>query len=563
MYKLHNNKDINRTLNHVVKQITKLTETQLKHIQNLTRIGESLSSETNLDKIFNLILREAIAITNADAATIYRVGDDQMFLEFAIVYNKTLNINLASSDKPVTWQSIPLFDDKGKPRLDHIVTNVYHKKRLLCFEDVYETKNFDISGTKSIDEANNYRSKSMLTIPLKNHEDEVLGIIQIINVMDRPGHVVPFTKEQIISLKSLASQAAIAMSNRKLINDLESLLMQFMYSIAKAIERKSKYSSAHITKVAMITDMIANKINESKTGKFSHFSFSQNELKELFMAGLMHDIGKIVTPVYIMDKSTKLETITDRIHLVKLRFELFKKALSLHKNDKGETTTVRLARKWYPDKPPLDFKELLSNLNKDMSFLKQVNLGSESLTDEQKKRITNIGKIEFAYNGEEWNLLSKDEVNNLQIRRGTLTTEEKKTMDDHVKITWEMLSKLTFPKKYKNVAFYAASHHEKLNGKGHPFGLKAEQLPTQSRILAIADIFEALTAMDRPYKTPKPLSEALKIMAACARDKEIDSDILDVFIDSGAYKEFARKHMDKKLINKMDIRAIKKIYHSE
>jgi len=562
-YKLNDNKDINRTLNQVIHQITKITEKQMKHIQSLTRIGESLSSVSDLNRIFDMILEEAIAFTNADAATIYQVSDDQKFLDFAIVYNKTLNIRMGGTYSPITWASLPLYDESGAPRLMHIATNVYHKKRLLCFEDVYLTTEYDVSGTKNMDASNHYRSKSMLTIPLKNHEDDVLGVIQIFNAMDRPGHVVPFENAHIVMLKSLASQAAIAMSNRKLIYDLEALLMQFMKAIATGISRKSKYSSDHIIRMAHLSDMIALKMNEANEGKYKTVHFNANELKEISMAGLMHDVGKIVTPEYVMDKATKLEAIMDRIHLVDLRFDLFKKALNLYLCELGEAALLQTIENWYTENKPQNISELISRLNEDKAFLDKVNIGGEFLSDVNVERISQLGKIVFEYQDEKWALLTENEMYNLQIRKGTLNTEERKQMDDHVLVTWEMLSQLTFPRKYKNVALYAASHHEKLSGKGHPFGLTAEQLPVQSRLLAVADIFEALTSADRPYKKAKTLSESFKIMAFCVKDREIDGDILDFFIDSGLYLEFAKNFMPPEQIDDVDFTAIKKIYHPE
>lgn len=562
-YKFNDNKDINRTLNLVVKQISQLSEKQTKHIQSLTRIGESLSSVTDLNRIFDLILEEAINFTSADAATIYSVSADKKFLDFVIVYNKTLGLRMGGTHNPITWPSIPLYDEHGAPRLMHIATNVYHKKRLLCFEDVYDTTDYDITGTKKMDASNNYRSKSMLTIPLKNHEDEVLGVLQIINATDRPGHVIPFENEHIIMLKSLASQAAIAMSNRKLINDLEALLMQFMQAIAKGIERKSKYSSTHITRVAMLTDMIAGRINEETEGKFKKVHFNANELKELSMAGLMHDVGKIITPEYVMDKATKLETIIDRIKIVELRFELFKKALSFYNCKYGHDKLMQAVKSWYPDDKPSDLAELLKQLDNDKDFLEKINIGGEFLPDTSVDRIKRISNMTLDIDGEIWQLLDENEIYNLQIRRGTLTFEEKKKMDEHVQVTWEMLSQLDFPNKYKNVALYAASHHEKLNGKGHPFGFKAEQLPLQSRILAVADIYEALTSTDRPYKKAKTLSESLKIMAFCVKDGDLDGDLLDFFIDSGLYLDFAQQHMLPEQIDQPELTTIKKIYHPE
>jgi len=560
---LTKNNEAEKDLNEVIEQITKHSDKQTRHIQSLTRIGVALSSVTNLEKIFDLILEEAISFTNADAATIYKVSEDKQSLEFVIVYNKSLNLRMGGTHSSVLWKNIPLFDKESKPQLKYIVTNVYHKKRLLCFKDVYKIKDYDVSGTEEIDSANNYISKSMLTLPLKNHEDEVLGILQVINALDKNGKIIAFKDEHIVMLKSLASQAAITMSNRKLINDLETLLMQFMQSIAKGIERKSKYSSNHIIRVSLLTDMIAQRLNDNKSGKFSKVNFSANELKELSMAGLMHDIGKIVTPDFVMDKSTKLEAVTDRIQIVNLRFELFKKALALYKNEHGEAQFLKKAEQWYPQTKLKNFKSLLSKIDADKEFLRIVNQGSEAITEDILDHIRRIKKMEIEFDGQNWFLLSEEEYSNLQIRRGTLSVTERKTMDEHVLVTWEMLSELSFPNKYKNVALYAASHHEKLNGTGHPFGLKEIDIPLQSRILAIADIYEALTAADRPYTKGKKLSEALKILAFCAKDKEIDSDLMDFLIDSGLYLEFARKYMKPEQIDAVDVKAIKKIYHPE
>ncbi|MDP3113890.1 MAG: HD domain-containing phosphohydrolase [Candidatus Cloacimonadaceae bacterium] len=558
MLNISESKEINQMLNSVVDTINSLVHEQLNHIQRLTKIGESLSSETDLDKIFDMILEEAIAFTNADAATIYKVSDDGSRLEFEIVYTRSLNIKQGGSNSPINWPAIPLYSEDGKPRLTHIVTSVYHGKQCLCFDDVYETKDYDITGTINTDKKHNYRCKSMLTIPLKNHEDEVLGIIQIINAMDKQGEIVNFTEEHRTMLNSLSSQAAIALSNRKLIASLENLLMEFMRSIATGIERKSKYSSDHIMRVAMLTDMIAAKINAMEIGKYAQFRFSENELKELSMAGWMHDVGKIITPEFIMDKSTKLETILDRIDLVEFRFERMKLLCTmLSRLIPAEEYTGFIRQSISAELDPGDISQYFAD---ELAFIKKVNIGGEFVPDSDIERIERLAGIGFEYEGSHYFLISEDEKNNLQIRRGTLTSAEMKQMSAHVSVTWDMLSQLSFPKKYKNVAFYAATHHEKLNGKGYPRGLTAEDLPIQSRIIAVADIFEALTAADRPYKKAKTLTESLRIMAFCVKDGDLDRDLLDFFINSGLYLEFAHKYMNPEQIDLPDIPTIKKIY---
>jgi len=556
------NYQINKMLNNVVESITNLAEEQLLHIHSLTRIGESLSSETDLDKIFDMILDEGISFTRADAATIYTVNQDATKLQFEIVYNATLNLRKGGTREPVNWKSIDLYDENGNPVDNKIVTNVYHHKHSLCFVDVYKAEGYDVSGTIKTDRENNYRCKSMLTIPLKNHEDTVLGVIQFINAMDEEGNIISFTDEHKAMLSSLASQAAIALSNKKLIENLEELLNQFIRSIAGAIERKSKYSSNHITRVALLTEMIANKINDKGEKYFPGRKFSENELKELSMAGWMHDVGKIVTPEAIMDKSTKLETICDRIELVKLRLEKMELLLSCLQTKLNENEFADFIHQHIDSElEPKDFPNYFTNIT---NFLINVNVGKEFVDKADLEKIEKLGKIDFEYEGKHYFIFTEDEKKNMLISgRGTFTPEEMKIMQDHVAITWEMLSKLTFPKKYENVAFYAATHHEALNGKGYPNHYKAENLPLQSRIIAVADIFEALTASDRPYKQAKTLRESLTIMGSMVKDGHLDKDLVDFFLDSGLYKEYAERFMNKDYIDDVDIDSIKSKYSNQ
>ncbi len=560
IYDFSANQDLNLMINNIVSSITQMAEDQVKHINRLTRIGESLSSESDLDRIFDMILEEGIDFTHADGATIYKVSDDGKFLDFAIIYNATLNMRLGGKRNPTTWANrISLYDEDSKPILRYIVTNVFHKKTSLCFDDVYEAQDYDISGTLDFDSKSNYRCKSMLTIPLKNHEDEVLGVIQFINAMDKDKKIIPFTPEHRSMLSSLASQAAIALSNRKLIESLESLLNQFIRSIAGAIERKSKYSSDHITRVATLTEMLAARINEADDRYFGGRKFSEVELKELSMAGWMHDVGKIVTPEYIMDKSTKLETIIDRVEMVMLRFEKLELVLDLLHTKLPLSEFEKFLQENVSNELNCDNYHDFIESNK--AFIRKLNFGEEFVAEEDLKHVEALSAINFEYEGKQYYLFSEDERRNLMISgRGTFTREEFQIMKDHVSITWEMLSKLTFPKKFKNVAIYASSHHEALNGKGYPRGLSADDLPLQSRIIAVADIFEALTASDRPYKKAKTLTESLTIMAFMVKDGHLDKDIVDFFLDSGLYKEYAEKYMKPEYTTEVDIAAIKAKY---
>ncbi|GAB1468177.1 HD family phosphohydrolase [Candidatus Cloacimonadota bacterium] len=562
-YDFSPNHDVNEMLNNVVQSITNLAEEQLAHIKRLTRIGESLSSETDLDKIFDMILEEGIEFTLADAATIYKVSEDGKFLEFEILYNATLNIRQGGSRNPTKWANkIPLYTPEGKPSLRNIVTSVYHNKSSLSFDDVYETKDYDICGTIDFDTKSNYRCKSMLTIPLKNHEDEVLGVIQFINAMDEQKNIVSFTAEHKTMLSSLASQAAIALSNRVLIQGMESLLNQFVRSIATAIERKSKYSGAHISRVATLTELFADKINLADEHYFGGRRFTDAELKELSMAGWMHDVGKIVTPEFIMDKSTKLETIFDRIEMVKLRFEKLDLFLRLLKTKLSEDEYASFIKEHIDaEVDPANVHEFITE---GLAFVIKLNVGEEFVAEQDIKHVEKLSAIDFQYDNQHYCLFSESEKQNLMITgRGTFTGAEFQIMKDHVAITWEMLSQITFPKKYKNVAFYASQHHEALNGRGYPKGLTATDLSLQSRIIAVADIFEALTAADRPYKKPKTLSESLDIITTMVKIGHLDKDLVSYFMDSGLYLEYANRFMQPEYIDEVNIAALKNKYAEE
>ncbi len=514
-------------------------------VKRLTKIGIALSAEKNIENFFKMVLNEAINYTNADGGTIYTVTDDDKYLKFSIIYNKTMKIDMKNVYQDEKWPMIPLFDKEGKKLMKNFVSYVVHTKKHAIIDDVYNQDIFDNSGTKKYDKANNYHSKSMVAIPLKNHENRVIGVIQLINAMDKEGKIISFNKKHIALLTSLASQAAIAFSNNKLIKSLEKLLEDFIKSIATALDRKSKYTGGHIHRVANLAEMITKSIqNDERYYPKTHFT--PNQLREISLAAWMHDIGKITTPIYIMDKATKLETIFDRINLVNERIELIKKVIKIDFLERKLSIS--------------EYKMLTNKLSDYKVFLNNANIGKEFMKDEDLQKIDKISAFYYRSEGEEYKILTEDEAYNLKIRKGTLSKEEIEKMREHVYVTYEMLSKLTFPKKYKNVPKYASEHHEKLNGQGYPFKLKENQISLQSRILAIADLFEALTAADRPYKKGKTLTETLKIMAYMAKDNEIDKKLLTLLIDSGIIMEYAKKFLKPHQIDHVDYEKIKQIY---
>ena len=547
---INNYKEFNKALQQLNEQIGK----QKKHIKQLIHIGESLSAKNSLVNIFILILDEAIDYANADGGTIYIVSNDKKFLDFKLTYNKSLDIKMGNADIPVTWPSVPLYLKNGLPNMNYMVSYVSHTKESITFEDVYNQDLFDNTGTQKFDERNKYRSESMAAIPLINHEDEVMGVIQLINAMDKDSNVIPFGKDHILMLNSLASQAAISLSNTKLIEGLEELLLQFIKSIASAIDRKSKYTAGHVIRVATLTEDIGKRINETEDGFFKDKYFSNEQLKELSMSGWMHDVGKIVTPECIMDKATKLEKIVDRIEIIRMRCELLKQVIErdIFKMKFESSLT---------DEKETELQNIIKQIDRDFSLIKEMNIGSESMTEVQKKEIGRIQAFSYISSDKDYRIISDDEVRNININRGTLTDDEFTVMKDHAQVTWEMLSPLKFPKKYENVPLFAASHHERLNGRGYPNNLSENNIPIQARIIAVADVFEALLS-ERPYKKGKKVSEALKIIAYMTKDNELDKNVVDLLLDSGLYLSFARNIVKPDFLDDVDIKEIKKIYHS-
>jgi len=550
-FDINNYKEFNKAL----LQLNELIGKQGKHIKQLIHIGESLSAKNSLVNIFTLILNEAMDYANADGGTIYILSNDRKFLDFKLTYNKSLNLKMGNADAPVTWPSIPLYLKTGLANMSYMVSYVYHTKDSKTFEDVYEQNLFDNTGTQKFDTRNKYRSQSMAAIPLINHEDEVMGVIQLINAMDEEGNVIPFGKDHIEMLNSLASQAAISLSNTRLIESLEELLLQFIKSIGSAIDRKSKYTAGHVKRVATLTEEIARRINEDEDGYFKDVYFNGDQLKEISMAGWMHDVGKIVTPECIMDKSTKLQKIIDRIELIKIRCELLKQVI------KKDINKLNLEGNLTKEKEQ-ELTQISSQLDDDISLIENLNYGVENLSDENKNEIERMYSFSYISEGEEYKILSDDEKKNLMISRGTLTDDEFAVMKDHAQVTWEMLSTLQFPKKYENVPVFAAAHHERLDGGGYPHNLSESKIPLQARIIAVADVFEALLA-ERPYKNGKKVSEALKIIAFMVQNHKLDKAVVDILIDSGLHISFAQKIANPEQVDIVDIKKIKSIYHTQ
>jgi len=501
-------------------------------IKRLIQIGVALSGEKDINRLLEIIVEEARKLTNADAGTLYIMSDDETELRFSIIQNNSLKISMGGTGSLITWPPVQLTNSDGSVNKAHVCAFSAISGKTISIEDVYDAEGFNFMGTKKFDKNTGYRSKSMLVSPLCNHENDIIGVLQLLNALDPvTGEVINFSSESQEIILSLASQAAVALSNSRLIHDLENLLESFIKTIASTIDEKSPYTGGHIRRVAELTMAIAEKINETRQKAFAAVKFSEDQLQELRMAAWLHDVGKITTPEHVIDKETKLQRVHDRIFEIKTRLELIKKDYLPANKGKKVNKTAR------------SNDTEIKALDKEYQFLLDVNKGGDFLSDEMIARVKKIAKRQWNAEGQKRPLLSEDEVYNLCVRRGTLNEEERNIINNHVLVTHKILSGLPFPKKMRHVASYAAAHHENIDGSGYPFGLKGEEIPFQSRIIAIADIFEALTARDRPYKKGKTLSEALRIMDVMVKDNHIDKDLFGFFTKEKIYADYAKREL--------------------
>jgi HD-GYP domain-containing protein (c-di-GMP phosphodiesterase class II) len=426
--------------------------------------------------------------------------------------------------------------------------------RTVNIPDAYTADGFDFSGTRNFDKKTGYRSKSFLTVPMKNHENEIIGVLQLINAQHpKTGEIVAFSASDQRLAESLASQAAIALTNRMLIIQLEELFESFISLINLAIDEKSPYTGGHCQRVPQLTMMLAEAAAEVTEGALQAFRMNEKDRYELKIAGLLHDCGKVTTPVHVVDKATKLESIYDRIHLLDTRFEVLKRDAEIELLREKALLVAHGAPRAEHDAADARHRERLRRLDDDRGFLRACNVGGEAMREADIERVKAIARYRWTdVSGHEANFLSEDELKNLTIRAGTLTGEERQVINHHIVATIKMLEALPWPRHLRNVPEYAGGHHERMDGKGYPKGLTREQMSVQARVMGIADIFEALTAKDRPYKKGKTLSESLEILGRMRLNGHVDPDLFDVFVRKKVYRKYAELFLDKEQIDEVD-----------
>lgn len=510
----------------------------------LIEISTALSGERNTLRLFERILDAAQDITHADGGTLYLIKeheDGKPVLEFEILRNDSLKLRLGgTSGNPIQLPPLPLHKEDGTPNHSNIATYTALTKKMENIEDAYFADHLDFSGTKAFDARSGYRSKSFLTVPLCNHADEVIGVLQLLNAKDpASGETIAFSQAIEPIIAALASSAAIALDNQILLQDHKDLLDAFIKVIAQAIDAKSPHTSAHCQRVPVLTELIAQAACDAHTGPLKDFSLDEGEWYELRVASWMHDCGKLATPDWVLDKATKLHLMLDGIDAVKTRF-----AAAMAQLERDSLRAQMAAPGAPAEAAALMLEQELQALREDCEFIEKANVGGEFMRPEDQARVKQIAARRWRdHLGREQAMLSESEVAYLCIERGTLSFDERQKINDHMKVTIQMLESLPFPKNLRRVPEYAGGHHEKMDGSGFPRGLKREQMSWPARMMAIADIFEALTSSDRPYKPPMKISQSLSILQRMRQQNHIDPDLYELFLNSRVWEQYARIYL--------------------
>lgn len=475
------------------------------------RIGIALTSETKLENLFDLIVDEIIEFSDCDGCSLYIREDNNPELIFKAT--KTVSLIQKGHESVFKSFSVPL-------EMQSIAGYTALMGDTVNIEDCYhipEDKPFGFN--KSFDEKTGYRTVSMLSVPMKDNEGNVLGVIQLINKLDEKGNPVPFSRELEEVILSLASQAAVAYANAKLLEANKNLYKALVEAFSEAIEARSPHTAGHSKRVAYISNMIAEHMNSKKDGIYKDVSFSAQKLEELKYAALLHDVGKVAVPENVLEKRNKLEE--DEIAIIKNRFETIK--FSIIRNVRDEELR----------------DNFLSAVNEDLKFILEKN-NPGFCSDEDKAKIRDIGKKKYAdFEGNEHNYLEDDEIFMLtNFVKGNFSPDEWEKMKKHVVNTLDILAAVPFTAELKDIPKIAGAHHEMLDGSGYPYNVHAEEIMIQSRILAVADVFEALTASDRPYKKAIPTDKAFQILGFMAKDGELDQNIVDMFLNEGLYSNY-------------------------
>jgi HD-GYP domain-containing protein (c-di-GMP phosphodiesterase class II) len=509
-----------------------------REMEELNRIGVALSSTRDIDKLLNLILQKAREVTNADAGSLYLVEeltDKERRLRFKLTQNDSVRFPFTEFTLPISEKSIA-----GSVALSGDVINI---------PDAYQIPaDKPYKFNPKIDQDSHYRTRSMLTLPMKNAKGEILGVLQLINckrdwgakltsedVVDR--EVRAFTPGDVRQALSLGSQAAVAYENSKLYEDIETLFEGFVKAAVTAIEQRDPTTSGHSFRVSTLTVGLAEMVDRAEAGPYAGVNFTREQMKEIRYAALLHDFGKVGVREEVLVKAKKLYPM--QLQLVQQRFDYIRKELEAKTSQQklqallNKNREVALSEIGLIDQ---EHERQLAEIDDYFQFVLQVNEPTV-LPEGKFDQLIEIARRTYVDpRGSEHNYLNPEEVRYLSIPKGSLDPEERVQIESHVVHTFNFLTQIPWTKEIKYIPMIARAHHEKLNGRGYPYQLHSEEIPLQAKMMTVSDIYDALSATDRPYKKALPPERALGILEMAVRDNEIDSELFKLFTEAKIYQ---------------------------
>lgn len=570
-----------------IDELAQSMRTLKSTIANFLDIGSALAGERDFDRLLAHLLHETLTISGARAGVIYLMADDDSALQPAALRRSD---GLAAH---TDLASLPIGVDSPYVELVQALT-----RRETLVREVSRADAMGAGFAAALEDG--VGDATLIAVPLVNRQEQVVGLLCLLaDAAEAIG------AERLALINALSGPAALSIESHRLLQAQKDLFSALIEMLAGAIDAKSRYTGGHCQRVPELAQMLARAACDARDGPFREFDLNAEQWEALHIAAWLHDCGKVTTPEYVVDKATKLETLYDRIHEIRMRFEVLKR-------DAQIDCLQAIAAGADASAAESEMRALLTRLDDEFRFVATCNQGTESLDGESVARLRQISRrtwlrtlddrIGISWEEHErkahtpplplpvaeplladkpdhrverkpadimptdnpWGLrvdapplkYNRGELYNLAVGRGTLTAEERFQINDHMAQTIIMLSRLPFPRHLRNVPEIACGHHEKMDGTGYPRRLTREQLSVPARMMAIADIFEALTAVDRPYKRGKTLSESLAIMARMKREAHIDPDLFDLFVGSGVYLEYARRFLQADQIDEVDVRTL-------
>lgn len=470
--------------------------------KKILNIGIRLSTEKDRNRLLASIIESGMEVTNCDAGTLYLYENEKLTVKIMKIFS--MGVSQGEDGEPMKDMPPVLL------QADNACAYTAIKRKIVNIPDVYDNDRFDFSGIRRYDALTGYRTKSMLVIPLENNENELMGVLQMINAMDGEGNVIPFDEQHDMIIRSLGSMAAIELTNLSYMEELKAQMYSFVEALTTVLDERTPYNASHTRNVEKYAGILADYISKMhQRGECEEF-FDQERKEKLQLAALLHDIGKMIVPLNIMNRATRLD---QDIEKVDERFRLLK---SLYEVD---MLRGKISKEEYGNR--------INDLKEELAFIHGID-DMGYLDDENYERVCALAKKQHIQeDGTVTKYITDQEAKYLSIRKGTLTEEDRAEMENHVVMTEKILSKVRFNKNFSIVPKWAASHHEFLNGSGYPKRLSGEELDLETRILTVADIYDALTATDRPYKKPIPEEEAVNILRSMAQEGKIELRLVD------------------------------------